>query len=120
VRSLVAMKLGGTETVAERVRVADRFWSRTCGLLGRPPLRRGDALLLRPCRAVHTVGLSYPIDVAFLDSGGTVVAAYPGLEPNRRTRWHGDAYCALELPSGTLERTALSEGQRLSWVGGDA
>lgn len=116
-RSLVVTKVGGTPTVADRVRVADRFWSRARGLLGRAPLQPGEGLLLQPCRAVHTFGLGYPIDVAFLDSSGTVLAAYPGLEPNRRTGWHAGAACALELPSGTLERTALSQGQCLSWSG---
>jgi uncharacterized protein len=117
VRSVVVTKLGGTLTVADRVRVADRFWSRARGLLGRPALGPGEGLLLRPCRAVHTFGLGYTIDVAFLDGAGTVVAAYPGLEPNRRTGWHAAAACALELPSGTLERTELSEGERLWWNG---
>lgn len=113
---LAVRKLGGTETVAERVRVADRFWARTRGLLGRPRLQLGEGLLLRPCRAVHTLGLGYAIDVAFLDIRGSVVAMYRALGPNRRTGWHAEAVCALELPPGTLDRTALTEGQRLSWT----
>jgi uncharacterized membrane protein (UPF0127 family) len=116
-RSLAVSRLGGTHALAERVSVADRFWTRTRGLLGRQPLQRGEGLLLSPCKAVHTVGLRYAIDVAFLDASGTVVAVYRGLEPNRRTRWHALAQSALELPAGTLERTELAEGQRLSWGG---
>jgi uncharacterized protein len=117
--ALVAVrKTGGSETVAGRVRVADRFWSRALGLLGRRRLEPGEGLLLRPCRAVHTLGLGYPIDVAFLDIRGTVVAAYRALAPNRRTAWHAGAVWALELPTGTLERAGLKEGQRLSWTGG--
>jgi uncharacterized protein len=108
-------KIGAPEPVAARVGVADRFWLRARGLLGRLPLEGGEGLLIRPCRAVHTIGLRYPIDVAFLDEGGTVVATYPALQPNRRTRWHGNAASALELPAGTLEETATSTGQRLRW-----
>lgn len=108
-------KIGVSAPVAARVAVADGFWLRVRGLLGRVPLEGGEGLLIRPCRAVHTIGLRYPIDVAFLDDGGTVVATYAALKPNRRTPWHRDAAWALELPAGTLEETATTTGQRLRW-----
>ena len=108
-------KVGVSAPVAARVAVADRFWLRMRGLLGRGPLEGGEGLLISPCRAVHTIGLRYPIDVAFLDDGGTVVATYPALQPNRRTPWHSGAAWALELPAGTLEETATRTGQRLAW-----
>src|SRR3989449_5933676 len=64
-----------------RIAVADRWWLRLRGLLGRPPLGAGGGVLLTPCRAVHTFGLSYPVDVAFLDRRGAVVALYHRLAP---------------------------------------
>jgi uncharacterized membrane protein (UPF0127 family) len=106
---------GSAEAVADRVVIADRFWQRARGLLGRRRLEDGEGLLLRPCRAVHTIGMGYPIDVAFLDAEGTIVATYPRLGPNRRTPWHGAATCALELAAGTLARTAVAPGHRLRW-----
>ena len=39
--------------------------ARSRGLLGRDGV--DGALLLRPCRSVHTVGMRFPIDVAFCD-----------------------------------------------------
>lgn len=106
---------GAARPVAQRVGVADRFWLRARGLLGRSPLEGGEGLLIGPCRAVHTMGMRYPIDVAFLDQGGTVVATYQKLEPNRRTGYHGEAAWALELPAGTLDETATITGHRLKW-----
>ena len=44
---------------------------RTRGLLGRDGFE--GALLLRPARSVHTIGMRFPIDVAYLDADGTVV-----------------------------------------------
>lgn len=49
---------------------ADRA-SRRRGLRGRDGLE--GALVLRPCRWVHTIGMRFPIDVAFLDDRGVVV-----------------------------------------------
>jgi uncharacterized membrane protein (UPF0127 family) len=51
--------------------VADARSARRRGLLGRDHLE--GALVLRPCRWVHTLGMRFPIDVAFLDTDGTVV-----------------------------------------------
>lgn len=85
-----------------QVGIADTFWRRLRGLLGRPPLQAGEGLLLRPCRAVHMHGMKYPLDVIFLDRSGAVVAIYEHLAPGAKTRWHRPAYEALELPAGTL------------------
>jgi len=99
--------------LADRVEVADRWWSRARGLLGRK-LRDGDGLLIRPCRAVHMLGMTYPIDVLFLDADHRVVAVYPGLRPARVTGYHRGAAMALELPAGVVERTGTRVGDRLS------
>lgn len=114
-RQLAVSKTGSSQPVAARVRLADRFWLRARGLLGRPPLGDGEGLLLRPCRAVHTWGMRYPIDVAFLDRTGTVLASYPSLAPSRLTRRHSNAECALELPAGALARSSVQIGDRLRW-----
>ena len=101
------------QVLAAAVGLADRWWLRLRGLLGRPPLARGEGLLLRPCRAVHMWGVHYPIDVAFLNREGTVIARYPGLGPGERTPWHPGASQALELPAGVLESTGTLEGDTL-------
>ncbi len=45
--------------------------TRRRGLLGRDSVE--GALVLRPCRWVHTVGMRFPIDVAYVDDDGVVV-----------------------------------------------
>lgn len=98
-----------------RVKVADRWWARFRGLLDHPPLMEGEGMLLAPCRAVHTFGMSYDLDVAFLAKDGDVVALYHRLAPGRRSRWHRRASMALELPAGTLAATGTREGDALQW-----
>jgi uncharacterized membrane protein (UPF0127 family)/tetratricopeptide (TPR) repeat protein len=102
-------------TLGDRVAVADRWWTRLRGLLGRPPLRPGEGLLITPCRGVHMFGMRYPLDVAFVDGAGGVVALYHALAPGRRTRMHRGAEHALELPAGVLRETETREGDTLAW-----
>lgn len=51
------------------------------GLLGTPSDAMPVALI--DCRSIHTFGMSYPIDVAFLDGWGGVVRSCRGLPPWR-------------------------------------
>jgi uncharacterized protein len=96
-----------------RVGVADRWWLRLRGLLGRSGLGEGEGLLLSPCRAVHMAGMAFALDVGFLDAQGRLLALYAGLGPGRRTRWHREAHQALELPAGTFAATATDLGDLL-------
>jgi uncharacterized protein len=99
-----------------RIGVADGWWSRSRGLLGRDGLAPGEGLLLTPCRSIHMYGMRFPLDVAFLDREGTVVETYADLAPGRRTGWHRTARHALELPAGTLAATGTGRGDRLAWA----
>ena len=101
--------------LGERVAVADTWWCRLRGLLGQPPLQHGEGLLIRPCRAVHMFGMRYPIDVVFVDRDDRVVALYNQLGPGKASRYHLRAEAAVELPGGTLARTATAVGDRLSF-----
>lgn len=99
-----------------RIGLADRWWYRLRGLLGRASLEEGEGLLLRPCRAVHMAWMAFPLDVAFVDERGGVVASYRSLEPGGRTRWHSNAADALELPAGTLTATGTVEGDTIVYT----
>jgi uncharacterized membrane protein (UPF0127 family) len=102
--------------LGDRIAVADSWWSRFRGLLGRRGLEPGEGLLLERCRAVHMLGMRFALDVAFLDRDGTVVAAYANLRPGARTGWHRGAASALELPAGTLAGSGTREGDEIVWT----
>jgi len=99
--------------LGDRICVADRWWPRFRGLLGRRGLEPGEGLLLEPCRAVHMLGMRFALDIAFLDRDGTVVAAYADLRPGARTGWHRKATRALELPAGALAASGTREGDQI-------
>ncbi len=105
--------------LGSRVSIADRWWARMRGFVGRPAPATGEGILLSPCRAVHLIGVSYPLDVIFVDRHGKVVALYRGLEPGRRTSYHLGAEYALEVPAGTVAATHTRETDLLTWVPSD-
>ena len=85
-----------TPTWSGDVRVLDTFGQRLRGLLG----TNASALpvLICRCSSIHTVGMGYPIDVAFVDGRGVVCGVRRGLVPGRVASCRG-ARCVLERPS---------------------
>ncbi len=99
--------------LASRVTKADTFFSRLKGLLGRPSFPEGEALWIIPCRAVHTRGMTFAVDVLFLDPSLRVLALEEGLTPGRFPPIRWKARTVLELPAGTLRRTGTRPGDQI-------
>ena len=59
----------------------------------------GAGLLIPRCRSVHTFGMRFPLDVAFLDCDGSVLRQVLDVPP-RRIVSEREASAALEAPSG--------------------
>ncbi|MGH9027282.1 MAG: DUF192 domain-containing protein [Acidimicrobiia bacterium] len=84
--------------------------ARRRGLLGQDDF--DGALVLRPCRQVHTFGMRFPLDVAFCDGDGRVLRTYQlaawRISPIVfRARW------AVEARAGAFERWRLRLGDAL-------
>jgi uncharacterized membrane protein (UPF0127 family) len=101
--------------VGSRVLVAERFWDRLRGFLGRPRPTEGEGLLLRPCAGVHMFGMRFPLDLVFLSDDATVVHVVEALKPWRRTSRIAGATSVLEVPVGTLGFTGTQVGDRFGW-----
>lgn len=97
-----------------RVWRAAGAWERMRGLLGRPPLAEGEGLLIEACAMVHTFGMRYRLDLAFLDPQGRVCKLVAGLRPARCAA-SLSAQMTLELAPGALAQTRLKVGDRLTW-----
>lgn len=88
---------------------ADRR-ARRRGLRGRADFE--GALVLRPCRQVHTFGVPFPIDVAFCEGDGTVVAT-TSLRPRRVSRLSLRSAFVIEAPEGAFARWGLRRGDKV-------
>ncbi len=98
------------------VRVAKSFLGRLLGLIGSRSLPDDAGLLLVPCSGIHTLMMTYPIDVLFLDASGRVLACCENVRPWRWGLRAEGARMALELPAGAVRRLGLAPGQRLRFV----
>ena len=96
-----------------RAQVADKLFQRLKGLLGRRELPSGSGMIIKPCQSVHTVGMSFPIDVAFVDRGGYRLLPYPGDAPFRFSPFVRKASYVIEAPAGTFRETGTEVGDRL-------
>ena len=92
---------------------AHDFRARLRGWLGRSRPVPGEALWLHPCRAVHTIGMRFPIDLLFLDARGRVLRVVHGLPPGR-VRCHWAARSVVELPAGEAASRLLGPGSQLA------
>jgi len=101
-----------TETILGReVRVAATRRSRLLGLALLRRSRAGDGLLIPRCRSVHSFGMRFRLDLAFLGECGEIVAVRRHVGPRRVVSCRG-AHCVLELPAegGELFGSAASTG----------
>jgi len=93
--------------------VARGIRERTQGLLGR---RSADevtgAFVLRPCRQIHTVGMRFPIDVAFCDRHGVVLRTAT-VAPWRVTRLVWRSGFVVEAAAGSFDRWGLRAGDTI-------
>ena len=101
--------------LADKVEIADTSRARRTGLLGSAILPDGRGLWLVPCEAVHTFGMRFTIDVAFLNRKRKVLKIRKEM-PRRRIAFCLRAHSALELPAGTLERTRTCPGDQLEFA----
>jgi uncharacterized membrane protein (UPF0127 family) len=92
--------------------VALRARERIVGLLGRDRAAMTGALVLRPCRQVHTLGMRFPIDVAFCDREGVVLRTVT-VPPWRVTRVVWRAGFVVEAAAGSFERWQLRPGDTI-------
>ena len=99
--------------VAAHVEIAATRRARRKGLLGRASLDPASAMLITPCFAVHTIGMRFPIDVAFVDRDGRAVRLVHALKPWRAAAATG-AYEVFELAAGRLAACGVREGDRLT------
>jgi uncharacterized membrane protein (UPF0127 family) len=90
--------------------IADAARARRRGLLGRDGVV--GALLLTPASSVHTVGMRFAIDVAYLDRELRVLCVRT-MRPGRIGRPRPRARHVLEAEAGAMERWGVRRGARL-------
>ena len=96
--------------------IADTFWRRFLGLMGRREISPQTALLIRPCNSIHMFFMRFAIDAVFIDENFCVKKVVPGVKP-----WFGFAFCfgataVLEFAAGEAARLKIEPGCRLTAI----
>ncbi len=114
-----ARNLTRSSDLASDVEVADSLWGKFMGLMGRATLAAGAALWLPDSNGIHMMFMRFPIDAVFLGQADAA-GARPVVSVHRALRaWTGlvpyvrKAHGVLELPVGSIERTATQVGDQV-------
>jgi len=100
--------------VLAALEVVETVGARSRGLLGRDGVE--GAMLLKPARSVHTIGMRFPIDVAFCDRELTVIDTVT-MSRHRVGRPRLRARSVLEAEAGAFDRWGLRVGDQLEIKG---
>ena len=96
--------------VLASLEIPDRHARRARGLIGRDGIE--GAMLFRSCRSVHSIGMRFDLDVAFLDADDVIIRML------RLRRWRvtlpvRGARSVLEAEAGAFGRWELRIGDQL-------
>ncbi len=104
--SVMAWLVSDARVLASAEVTSDRR-ARRRGLLGRDSME--GALVVEPCRWIHTIGMRFPIDVAYLDGNGTVIKTLQ-MRRHRVGIPVAHARCVIEAQAGAFARWGLRVG----------
>ena len=91
--------------IADQVKVANSFLTRLVGLLNKSSLSSSEALIIRPCKAIHTWLMKFSIDVLFLDENNKVIHIMENMVPGRKSPFIKKSHQVIELQAGKIALT---------------
>ena len=101
------------ELVVPNLEVAEGFFSRARGLLGRAHLPAESGLWIKPCNNIHTFFMKFAIDCVFLDKKMCINRIEADVKPYKIVGPFWKAVSVIELKSGTAETKNLKIGDQL-------
>lgn len=103
----------GAELLIDQLDIAESFWSRGKGLLGRKDLGANEALWIRPCNNIHTFFMKFAIDCIFVDSKLVIKNVAKNVGPFRFVGPFWKSHSVIEMQSGFIESKKLKIGDHL-------
>ncbi|TDU30696.1 hypothetical protein DFR24_0045 [Panacagrimonas perspica] len=100
------------QLIFTRVFLPSTFLQRLRGLLGRKAPYLRDAWWFKPCSAIHTFGMRFPIDVLHLSREGRILRISAAVPPSRISICAA-GHQVVELREGAAAALRLEVGNRL-------
>ena len=95
--------------LAESAELADNYWTRFMGLMGRRELPTGTGLVLKPGGGIHMWFMRIPLDVIHVDKADRVTHVLRGIKPWRFGPLFVGGKLAIELPVGAGASTQVGD-----------
>lgn len=70
-------------------------------------------MIIKPCKSIHTIGMKFPIDVAFIDNRDRVCYIINGMKPFRISPIIKSASYIIEGPKGHFLDNNLDIGDEI-------
>ena len=106
--------VNNNQLIGDKIGVADSFFDRLKGLLGKAKLQEGEGLILSPCNAIHCIGMRFAIDVIFMNKHKQIIWIRENMKPGTR-EVKMNAVFVLEVASGVVKEKGIGIGYVLSW-----
>lgn len=103
----------GAELLLDQLVVADSFWSRGWGLLGRKKLESNEALWILRCNNIHTWFMKMKIDCIFVDRQMEIKQIVPDVSAFRFVGPYWKSASVIETSAGFAKRKNLKVGDQL-------
>lgn len=104
------------EIIPLKISVTRTWKSRALGLLGTEKLDKNRALLIDPCKSVHTFGMRYSIDIVCLDEAYKVLQIEHSVKPNVFVSPNKKTWAIIELAGGRVKDLSIKVGDSLEFV----
>lgn len=96
-----------------QLEIADTFFKRFMGLMGRKKIPRGRGLLILPCNSIHMLFMRFSIDAVYIDKNFVVKKIVRNLPA-----WLGMSICSganavIELAAGESDRLKFKVGSKI-------
>jgi uncharacterized membrane protein (UPF0127 family) len=97
-----------------QIEVADSFFTRLRGLMGRKSLADGQGLLIAPCSSIHMCFMRFAIDAVYIDREYRVLKVVKGLQPWIGLSMCRNAWAVIELSTANSLLDGVKIGERLN------
>jgi uncharacterized membrane protein (UPF0127 family) len=95
------------------IKSADSFLKRFIGLMFRKDPLHEEGLWIKPCNSIHMCFMNFGIDAVFLNQEGRIVKLVEELQPWKFVMPIHDAHSVIELPTGTIAKFNLKQGEMI-------
>ena len=96
--------------IADNVKVADNFFSRSVGLLSKKSISDNEALVIKPCCSIHTFFMKFPIDVIFVDNKDKNIALHQNISANIILPIYFSSDYVIEMAAGQIQAKNIQKG----------